>query len=728
MKRFMILVVLVMGLLVGHPHTVTAGRSQDGFDYRHPRPAGSIEPGAFAEKEVTFSSAQQKAGVRFDTRLLIPGGEVPACKVEQVEVNGHPVSTFLVENNGILELNRRAHGGEDLSVLLAADWKAGENYQFQIKGKTPLGKPILLAAGESAPAAREASLGVSLNLPSIEFPYHYAEVTVPAGQIQPGTVTLVEVDGKRTRNARFFTNEDPRVPLGESYTGLVQGKGNLRVTAPCNWTNGSAHTVKVTIKSLSGEEKTFQASGNAPGKGGYWNPDWPHSVSITLRETAGILREDEPVPLSLGLFADTITNPTAEIRVVTLDPQSPKAGKDGYVVAPCQITSVTTWNDARILSMEEKDKETGEKVHRYDPTTTVELVFLADMQPYQEKIYQVLYGNPKAEALPLKTDLMVTPTKGIGEIVETANYRIGMATNSGAIEGITILGKGEPVLLEHKLETNGAVYWDPDCYSPPKPWVHASDWENPERRAITGPLMHRTRCYAPLPHMTNVSAHVSYTFYSGQPYLLVSSLMHVDEDIFVQASRNAEIVLNHAVLDEFVWMDASGKVKNLEIETARKHPIHALEIPPDTPWMAFINREKKVGFASLLVQYANSNLYGDPASLAQPYIYVQNGPWIYWSRCLVYPFGGLNFTRMMPVRAGSLYLETSALVPFRFEESGDPFAGLQHLREKLTHPLQVHEWMRTDERTPEKWVMPILTMPFDEGVSGAVSGHKAPKE
>jgi hypothetical protein len=82
----------------------------------------------------------------------------------------------------------------------------------------------------------------------------------------------------------------------------------------------------------------------------------------------------------------------------------------------------------------------------------------------------------------------------------------------------------------------------------------------------------------------------------------------------------------------------------------------------------------------------------------------------------------------MPVRAGSLYLETTAWVPFRFEETGDPFGGLQQLHQQLTHPLLVHEWMRTDERTPEKWVMPILTMPFDEGVSGAVSGHKAPKE
>ena len=728
MRRFFFSGILLLAFWGGEVYSAKTADHPGTFDYRHPRPSGAIEPGAYSEKEVDFSTVQERASFRFDTTVQFPGSEVPPCEIEGVEVNGKPAGSFLIENNGIINLNRRTHGGEDLSILLASGWQAGQEYQFQVKGKTPSGKPVLLAAAQSAPPATTPTMGLTYGTPTVEFPYHYAQVVIPAGMIQPGTATRVEVDGKRTRNARFFTGEEPRIPLGESYTGVVQGKGDLKVVAPCDWVNSSSHTVAITLKPLSGEEKVLRASGTAPGSGGYWNSAWPHSISITLRETAGILRQGEPVHLSLGLFADTVTNPANEIRVVTTDPQSPKAGKDGYVVAPCQVTQVTTWNDQKILSIEEKDKETGERVHRYDPTTTVDLVFLADMQPYQEKVYQVLYGNPKAEAVPLKTDLVVTPTKGIGEIVETASYRIGLATNSGAMESVTILGKGEPVLLEHKLETNGAVHWNPDCYSPPTPWVHVSDWENPERRVISGPLMHRTRSYGPLPHMTNVSAHVAYTFYSGQPYVLCSSSMQMQEDLFVQASRNAELVFNHAVLDEFIWIDPSGAIKNLEIETTRKHPIHGLEIPPDTPWMAFINREKKVGFASLLLQYANSNLFGDPASLAQPYIYVQNGPWIYWSRGLVYPFGGLNFTRMMPVRAGSVYLETTAWVPFRFEETGDPFAGIQKLHERLTHPLLVHEWMRTDERTPEKWVMPILTMPFDEGVSGAVSGHKAPKE
>jgi hypothetical protein len=313
---------------------------------------------------------------------------------------------------------------------------------------------------------------------------------------------------------------------------------------------------------------------------------------------------------------------------------------------------------------------------------------------------------------------------GLSQTIENSQYRFFLSTNSGSIEQVTILGDGEPVLLEHKLESNGAVHWNPDIYSPPLPWVHASDWEKADFEQRSGPLRHRTRRYAPLPHVDSVVANVTYEFFATQPYVIMSSFMEVQKELFVQALRNSEIVFNHAVLNEFVWEDPLGKIQALKIESARKHPIHALEIPANTPWMAFINRERGVGFAGITLAYANGNRFGQAPSETQPYFYVQNGPWIYWARPNVYPFGGLNFTRMMPVRAGSFYYEKNAWVPLRLTKGDTPFQGLQRIQKALTHPLLVREWMATDVRTPEKWVMPILTVPFNEGVPGAVSGHK----
>ncbi len=707
----------------------------DATPLHHPRPSGTTEVGAPAGPQtVEFQSVAEFANVPYDLVAKFPKGKVPAFQIERVLVNGDEKTPFVVANHGVFNGARWVHGSEDFSVSLYADWQPGKTYTVDVEGKSESGQPVQLAANETAPAEHQAVRGPSFAGPTAEFPYHRVTLTLAKEAISAGKVVSVSVDGKENRDARFF-NTGMALPgttgngtvEGETYEGTIDGNRDFQIVAPVDWLNGSKHSIKVVVDTKAGE-KTYEAEGTAPGSGGYWNADWPHSVSIVLHETVGLLRQGEPVHLNLGLFADDITKPENEIRVVTYEPTSPKAGADGYVVAPVQVTSVNIWRDERLLNSDERDAETGEPVHRYDATTSVELVFLADVQPYEEKVYEVVYGNPKAQPMEQSADLTVQKGEGMSQTIENDSYRFFLSENSGAVEQVTVLGKGDPVLLEHKLETNGAVHWNPGVYSPPTPWVHASDWETPIYDEISGPLMHRTRRYAPLPHMDSVDVSISYEFYAGEPYVIESSYMEVVKDMFVQALRNGELVFNKVVLNEFVWKDPLGKTESLNLKNARKHPIHAIEVPADTPWLAFVNREQKVGFANIELDFSNGNKYGQPPSLTQPYFYVENGPWVYWARPLVYPFGGLNFTRMMPVRAGSFYFERNAWVPFRFSEGDDPFAEIETLQKRLTHPLQVREWMATDDRTPKAWVMPILTMPFNEGVAGAISGHKETKD
>jgi len=730
-----VLFILLAGAVA--PGSRAAAAEPQPRPFLYPRPSGYQEAGAPAEKkEMRFQAVEWLGSAPYDLVAQFPRQAAPAFVVRRVTVNGAAIADCLVENHGIFNGHQRVHGLEDFTVSVLANWQPGKHYELTVEGTDDSGQAVKLQAAQDAPAERALLKGASLGTPSVEFPYHYMEVTLAKEMVQPGKVVRVEVDGKKNRDARFFNNGKPHPAKaarpadseGESYEGKLDGVRDFRVVIPVNWVNGSKHTAVLELVSDSGKKESCKAEATAPGQGGYWSADWPHATSIVLRETAGLLRQAEPVSLTLGFFADDIRDPAKEIRVVTYDPTSPKAGPDGYVVAPCQVEISTVWRDEKLLKSDEKDPETHELVHRYDPTTTVELLFQADAQPYQEKVYQVLYGNPKAEALPLTTDLKVAQNGGLSQTIENSQYRFFLSTNSGSVEQITILGQGEPVLLEHKLESNGAIHWNPDIYSPPTPWVHASDWEKPVFDQLSGPLRHRTRRYAPLPHMDSVVANVTYEFYAGLPYVVMSSFMEVQKDLFVQALRNSEIVFNHAVLNEFVWEDALGKIQSLKIETARKHPIHALEIPPNTAWMAFINREKGVAFVGITLAHDNGNRFGLPPSETQPYFYVQNGPWIYWARPNVYPFGGLNFTRMMPVRAGSFYYEKNAWLPCRLAAGDAPFQEIQRTRQRLTHPLVVHEWMATDDRTPEKWVMPILTVPFNEGVAGAVSGHKATTE
>ncbi len=708
-----------------------------GETVRHPRPSGYAEPGTSgAAAAVAFGAVREDAKLTVDLTATFPRQDVVPAKVTGVTVNGKAHETFLVKNSNIFNGNREVQGGEDLSISVYEGWQPGQDYTVEVTLASAEGKELKLAASGKTPAERSATGGLGFGTPTGDYPYHHVTLTLAKEAIAPGTVVKVETDGVWNRDARFYNEgiADPATVKesagleGESYTGEVDGSKDFRIVAPCMWLNKSSHTMKVTIKGADEKETVYEGTGTAPEKGGYWSEAWPHSISLVVHETAGMQRTGEPVHAMVGPYADDFGPADSQIRVVTYDPTHPKAGADGYVVAPHQIIESTEWRDEAMLKHEEKDPETGELIHRYDPTTTVELVFLADVQQYETKVYYVVYGNPADHTNVVESDLKVEQHDRLSQTVSNGNYSIYTSPNSGSVETITILGSGEPVVLEHKLETNGAVHWNPDIYTPPTPWVHTSDWEAPEYAEKTGPVMHRTRRHALQPMVDNASAHVSYTFYAGQPYILETSLMEIEKDVFVSAMRNGEIVFNKAVLNEFVWQDELGVVKNMPIEGSRQHPVHALDIPADTPWMAFINREKKIGFANIALAYENTNRYGDPASVGQPYFYVQNGPWVYWARPLVYPFAGNNMTRLMKVRKGSMYYEENAWVPFRFAEGDNPFAEIEKLNKQLRSPLLVKEWMATDELAPLSWILPILTMPFDEGVVGAVSGHKEVKE
>lgn len=704
-----------------------------GDTVRHPRPAGFAEEGTTgAPAAVTFDAVREDTRLTVDLTASFPKELLAPGVVKGVTVNGKPLDAFVVKNAGIFNGHREVHGTEDISVSLYEGWQTGQEYTVQVALATQAGEVLTLTAAGAAPAERSAVGGISFGIPTADYPYHHVTMTLAKEAIAPGTVTRVEVDGVWNRDARYF-NEGPQDPAsiegskgleGETYKGEIDGSRNFRIVAPCIWSNGSAHTMKVVVAAADGAETVYEQTGTAPDKGGHWSAAWPFVYALTVHETAGIRREGEPVHATIGPYADDFGPADSQIRVVTYDPTHPKAGEDGYVVAPHQIIEATEWRDEAMLNSDEKDAETGELVHRYDATTTVEFVFLADVQQYEKKVYQVLYGNPAEHTNVVESDLQVEQHDALSQTITNGDYSILTSGNSGAVETITILDGGEPVLLEHKLETNGAVHWNPGIYAPPTPWVHASDWEGPEFAQHTGPIMHRTRRHALLPMTDKASAFVSYTFYAGQPYIIQSSLMEVLDDVFVSALRNGEMVFNHAVLDEFVWLDELGTVRSLKIEGTKEHPVHALDFPGDTPWMAFVNREQRVGFANIALSYENTNRYGDPASVAQPYFYIQNGPWIYWSRPMVYPFAGNNMTRLMKVRKGSMYYETNAWVPFRFAEGDNPFANIETLNKQLRAPLRVMEWMPTDARAPKAWIMPILTMPFDEGVAGAVSGHK----
>ena len=698
------------------------------FDFRHPQPVDYPNERTSGSTEIQFSSFGYDGSFPYDLEARFGADKADCFVVEEVLANGRPVEKYRVYNNSISNFLRRVNGVENFSVRFLSRWQVNQDIAVELIGTTPAGEQVKLAVSGKAPAQRTTS-SLGFQYPGPAFAYFHIHCTFLPESYKPFTIKSVKVNGERVpaidlrilKGRKGGYGRPEQVRAMEANDGIIPDNEGFSVDFAYHWKAGDEIKVVVSGETKSGETQELTASGKAS-----WDSTglkgWEHSASLVVRETAGVDRQGEPVEVTLGLIGSRVTDPRRELRVVTRIPGHPDADSSGFVEVPSQVLNVTVWDDSEMPV--EIDAKTAERIRRYIPTTTVQLVFLACMQSYEERVYLLCYGNPDANAPVYKTDLKVEG-EGLGQTVSTARYRIGLSANSSAVE--TVLLRGEPdVLLEHKLETNGAIHWNPGVYSPPEPWVHASDWEEPNLAIQTGPVVHRISRYENLPFVTHTAAQVVYQFFGGQPYMLCESVMEVKKDIFVQALRNAEIVFNHAVFDEFVWKDELGKIQSLDLSTTRKHPIHALEIPADTAWFAFISRKHGVGFASITIEYNNFNLYGSLSSVAQPYFYVQVGPWYYCARPLVYPFGHANFSRMMPVRKGSVYTEVNAYLPFHLADGPAPFAEVEKYQKILTNPLKVSEHIAQDPDTPKYWIEPLLVAPFDEGVEGARDTETVP--
>jgi len=522
--------------------------------------------------------------------------------------------------------------------------------------------------------------GVEFLWPQPDTPYFQLRAKVVTTVEGPLDLKSAEVNGEPARGGRWD-----------------QKHGLLAVPVP--WRAGQTYALRVTFVTKNGTALSAQVSAQAPAKGGMWHPDWAHYASVILSEEVGVARKAEPVHVTLSVYADQVTDIENEIRVVRLDGLS---GDQREV--PSQVYAISKWTKPA--------DDIKYEPERYQSTVTCEVAFLADVEAAAKQIYLIYYGNPNAKRPSYGTDLKVTG-QDPGLTIANSVYEVKLHPKSGVIDEVRLHGAEE--VFAHKIETNGAVHWNPGCYAPPRPWVHASDWNPPEGMAtIRGPVFVMAKRWGPLPEMPDVVVSITYRFYAGNPHIFMTSTIEVKEDIHVKALRNGEIVLNRDFIDSFAWEDRGGTVHTVAVADVPQHPTHGLEIAPDTPWVAFYSTEKGLAFGGIQLAWANVRPREGLPRLEQPYIYLQVGRWVYWSRPLVYPFGTTNPQRLVLVPEDSMYFEEMAFLPFRLGASDEPFGPMQEGWKRLTKPLYVSLHMDIDKRVPEEWVWPLLTAPFEE--------------
>lgn len=544
---------------------------------------------------------------------------------------------------------------------------------------------------------------VGYSFPTPEHPFWHIRMALSLDSSKRWKVERLTTDGRWNRDFYVYNDgllarrlEDDPFSVGE----VMDGGAHTEVVMWVDWTPGSEHRVEFKLVSEDGEEGTLVHRSRAPEWGGRWDPAWRYYAGVVLRENAGLERRREPVHLTLGLYADRVSDPKRELRVVAVEPDSGRLSE-----VPSQVYEVSSWE-------ERKDE-------RYQPTVTCDLAFLADVPARSSRVYLVFYGNPDAPEPVYPTDL-VLEGDDLEITVDNSFYRMHTQPSSGCIDEVWIK-MGVNRKYEHRLETNGAVQWNPGVYAPPRPWIHASDWNPPEGYSlISGPVFVATKRWGNLPLYPEVFVSITYIFYRENPYMLFSSVLEVKEDIDVQALRNGEIVFNREIMREFAWKGPDGSIGEVVITEGPRHPKHALRMEPDTPWVAFYNSELGCGFGGITLNLAEFRRDGGLVRKEYPFMYLAWGPWTYWSRVYTYSYGSNNPQRMIRVPGGSVYYERMAFLPFRLGREGCPeerFAYIDELQKRLADPLDVRVVMDTDERVPkvpEDWVPPILVEEFEE--------------
>ena len=529
--------------------------------------------------------------------------------------------------------------------------------------------------------------------PTPQVPYYHVRLTFSLKEGELYRVSCAKVNGQRSRD--FLTWHD-YVLLNDQ---MLKPCGVSEIAIRWDWKNGDKGAVEVTVEGpREKEEFPLKASVEAPGYGGYWNPAWKYYASFVCRELAGIDRTDEPVHTNMAVYADRITSPERELRVVSVDPLTGAARE-----VPCQVHEVRTFTAEGLKVGDE-----------YQPTTTFQLAFYADVPADSSRVYLAFYGNPRAAA-PSFTETLEVGGSGIGLTIDNPYYKVLLAEKSGAIDEIH-MKMGVGAKFYHHIETNGALHWNPCFYAPPKPWLHASDWDPPPNHSMMqGPVFVSTKTSGYVePYREESHMAVTYRFYSRQPWIFYSTMEEVKKDVNAKALRNGEIVLDRKLVDEFAWRTPDGGVGTMKITDGPKHPRHGKVLPADEPWVCFFNRKGRYGLGVVTGKLADFRTDGGLPKYFNRYRYMQWSKWVYTCRPFAYTFSTMNQARLVPVTAGNVYYEEMALLPLPIRPEGEEFEALELLHARMTNPLDVQIVEDTDPRAPEGWVSPVLVKEFNE--------------
>ncbi len=555
--------------------------------------------------------------------------------------------------------------------------------------------------------------------PAIPFYHFIVEAELPRA-------SMIEVEAAVNGKVLRFTdlhkagdNSDINIPAlthrPPSGYGLSQDGTfykNPHIVGWIKWEPGKEYKIRIRVKmkkKIQGSKEDLYLvatkSITAPAEVPVFDNAWKNYKSIVLSETAGLDRKGEPIEVLLPFYLDESEHLKRVVRVVSVDPVT-----HALTEVPSQVYDIKKFLKKDDLAPDSNGNPTR-KTPLWMPTVSARVAFLADVPAKSSKVFLVYYNNSDALAKTYKTDLRVQG-EAPGLHIDNDNYAIVLHPNSGHLDQITLKSKPQ-IPLFHRMETNGAIHWNPGIYAPPRPWTHTADWKPAEHvNAVTGPVISTTEMWGNLREFPEVDAAVRYEFYPGVPYFVSTTSMRINERIDCIALRNGEIVFKREQMTHAAWYNII--TDSVIIYNVKEMPdLTDLHMEADVPWITFYNEETGIGFSGIQLSYANAGLESRPR-LLNPYMYITGGPWIYWSRALSLSFLSSNMQQVIPALKGNFFEEKWAYLTYEIDKGEKPYAPVLYWKKRLKNPLRIRLVEEVDERV-SRTVHEIF---IDEGKSG----------
>ncbi|MGM0529103.1 MAG: hypothetical protein ACQERS_11900 [Bacteroidota bacterium] len=555
--------------------------------------------------------------------------------------------------------------------------------------------------------------------PAIPFYHFKAELELPS----PSIIEIeAYINGKELRATNLYRADDindlsrplltHRPPSGYGLSEDATLYKNPVVIGWVKWQPGKSYKINITVrmkKTVHGSKNDVYLSATstvtAPKEASTFDPAWENYKAIVLSETAGISRKAEPVEVLLAFYPDEAKHLKREVRVVAVEPET-----NSLTEVPCQVYDIQKFLKEDDLAPDADGKPTR-KVPLWLPTITARVAFLANVPAKCSRVFLIYYNNEDAMTKMYKTDLRIQGEEP-GLRIDNKLMSVVLHPNSGHIDQI-ILKSTLDAPVFHRMETNGAIHWNPGIYTPPRAWSHTADWKPPKNiQSVSGPVIATSEVWDHLRGVPEVDAAVRYEFYPGVPYFISSTTMRINKTINCLALRNGEIVFKRELMTHAAWYDII-RDEVITYDVRSMPDLMDLKMEADLPWITFYNEDTGIGFAGIKLNYANGGLESRPR-LLNPFFYITAGPWIYWTRALSLSFLSSNMQQMIPALKGNVFLEKWAYIIYEIDRDKAPYAPVLDWQKRLTNPLRVHLVEEVDERVSKT----VEEVYMDEGKSG----------